>query len=163
MCVCVCRERERERVWSIYSSAPALILLLLILLLIFFWFCWGSGYIFINTYTRVTTTHFTTHITCTHSAHKPAAMHTYIHMQTYVYIHHGWKRSQGKFTTTGRSFTTAEKEILENCRCIVPNFMNDEFISIVPTWGVLPLLFSTGPSKLFKFPEIVRPFPSMGG
>jgi hypothetical protein len=27
---------------------------------------------------------------------------------------------------------TAEKEILENCRCIVPNFMNDEFISIVP-------------------------------
>ncbi len=22
-------------------------------------------------------------------------------------------------------FTTAEKKILENCRCIVPNFMND--------------------------------------
>jgi hypothetical protein len=25
-------------------------------------------------------------------------------------------------------FTTAEKKILENCRCIVPNFMNDSFI-----------------------------------
>jgi hypothetical protein len=28
---------------------------------------------------------------------------------------------------------------------------------------VLPLQFSTGPSKLFKFPEIVRPPPSLGG
>jgi hypothetical protein len=25
-------------------------------------------------------------------------------------------------------FTTADKKILENCRCIVPNFMNDSFI-----------------------------------
>jgi hypothetical protein len=25
-------------------------------------------------------------------------------------------------------FTTDEKKILENCRCIVPNFINDKFI-----------------------------------
>jgi hypothetical protein len=30
-------------------------------------------------------------------------------------------------------FTTAEKKILENCRSIVPNFMNDQFILIRST------------------------------
>jgi hypothetical protein len=30
-------------------------------------------------------------------------------------------------------------------------------------WFLLPLQFSTGPSKLFKFPEIVKPLPSLGG
>ncbi len=30
-------------------------------------------------------------------------------------------------------------------------------------WFLLTLQFSTGPSKLFKFPEIVRPLPSLGG
>jgi hypothetical protein len=37
-------------------------------------------------------------------------------------------------------FTTAGKKIVENCRCIVPNF-----ISLVPD-----------PQKLFEFPEIVK-------
>jgi hypothetical protein len=54
-------------------------------------------------------------------------------------------------------FTTTEKKILENCRCIVPNFINDSFISNSPHpgfskfWGGLPLHFSAGPSKLLKF------------
>ena len=47
-------------------------------------------------------------------------------------------------------FATAEKKILENYRCIVPNFINDSFISIVPTVGRTVEPFTTGPSKLLK-------------
>jgi hypothetical protein len=37
--------------------------------------------------------------------------------------------ASGIFTTLDEFyFTTAEKKFLENCRCIVPNFMNDLFI-----------------------------------
>jgi hypothetical protein len=28
-------------------------------------------------------------------------------------------------------FTTPENKIVENCRCIVPNFINDKFITII--------------------------------
>ncbi len=55
------------------------------------------------------------------------------------------------------------KKIVENCRCIVPNFINDEFISIIPFLGVLPLQFSTGPSKLFQFPGLMSRLPSVDG
>jgi hypothetical protein len=39
---------------------------------------------------------------------------------------HGWERPQGFLPQPDESyFTTAEKKLLENCRCIVPNFNND--------------------------------------
>ena len=78
---------------------------------------------------------------------------------------YGWKRVQGNFTRTGRIlFYNVRMKKLEYYRCMVPNFIIDQFISIIPTVVVLPLQFRTGPSKLFfEFPEIVRPFPSVGG
>jgi hypothetical protein len=39
---------------------------------------------------------------------------------------HGRRRPQGFLPQLDEFyFTTAEKKILENCRCIVPNFIND--------------------------------------
>jgi hypothetical protein len=39
---------------------------------------------------------------------------------------HGRRRLQGFLPQPDEFyFTTAENKILENCRCIVPNFMND--------------------------------------
>ena len=39
---------------------------------------------------------------------------------------HGWQTTQGFLPQLDEFyFTTAEKKILENCRCIVPNFIND--------------------------------------
>jgi hypothetical protein len=60
-------------------------------------------------------------------------------------------------------FTTADKKIVENCRFIVPNFINDYFISITARRFVLPLQFNTGPSNFCDFPEIVSRLPSVGG
>jgi hypothetical protein len=42
---------------------------------------------------------------------------------------HGRQRLQGFLPQLDESyFTTDEKKILENCRYIVPNFMNDKYI-----------------------------------
>jgi hypothetical protein len=55
---------------------------------------------------------------------------------------HGRQRPQGFLPQLDEYyFATAAKRLLENCRCIVPNFINDETLSV----------------QTLKFPEIVSP------
>ena len=57
-----------------------------------------------------------------------------------------------EFYHTGRIlFYNSRKKFWEIARCIVPNFINDQFIAIITTvWCGLPLQFSTGPSNVQK-------------
>jgi hypothetical protein len=61
-------------------------------------------------------------------------------------------------------FTTAEKKILENCGCIVPNFMNDYCNSFKQKARALPpahTIYRT--LTTFNFPKLWKPLPSLGG
>ena len=71
-------------------------------------------------------------------------------------IHHGWKRSVDEVC-----FTTGERKFWKIAELFRISSMTDSF-KYKPRF-VLTLQFSTGPLKLFKFAEIVRPFTSVGG
>ena len=71
--------------------------------------------------------------------------------------------ASGIFTTTGRIlFYNSWKENFGKLQMHCSEF-HEWLIHLNRNhgWFLLPLQFSTGPSKLFKFPEIVRPPPSL--
>ncbi len=54
----------------------------------------------------------------------------YIYIYIYIYIYHPRTGRPQRLLPhwTNSYFTAAGKKIMENCRCILPNFMNDSFI-----------------------------------
>jgi hypothetical protein len=73
-----------------------------------------------------------------------------------MYTTYGWKRYQGLFTTTGRIlFYNSRTEFAD---ALFRNSSMANSIQLPQKCLVLPLLFGTGPSKLFEFQEIVDLF-----
>ena len=85
-------------------------------------------------------------------------------MYIYIFIHPRMADDSRIFSTTGRIlFYNSWKE---NCGKLQMHYSEfHQWLIHLNTKQrfVLPLQFSTGPSKLFKFPEIVSRLPSFGG
>jgi len=67
--------------------------------------------------------------------------------------HQRWPTTQGFLPQLYEfHFTTPGKNIVENCRCSVPNFINDYFNSIVPTVG--PYSLVPDPQNFWNFQKL---------